>query len=82
MLDFLQPRHLRFKMPKKPAARRVPQPRDIETMDVMHINRLYSIIYKWADKGWVEWGVSARYAWVTQEGIVALMERLKVSDPK
>ena len=58
------------------------KPRDIETMDVMHINRLYSIIYKWADKGWVEWGMSARYAWVTQEGIVALMERLKVSDPK
>lgn len=52
------------------------KPREFEALGLMHDNRLYSILDKWTNKGWIDYGVSVRYAWLTDEGKAALRARL------
>jgi hypothetical protein len=54
-------------------------PYQFERTGWMHVNRLYSIIYKWSDLMWVDWGVSARHAWLTKEVRIALTARLNLT---
>ena len=35
----------------------------------MHEKRLQYILLKWTDKGWWDYGVSARTGWLTDKGI-------------
>jgi len=46
-------------------------PRDAgETLGI-HWKRVEKLCYKWADRGWYEYGVTADLGWLTPKGIVA-----------
>lgn len=37
----------------------------------MHEKRAHYLLLKWADRGWWEYGVSARTGWLTEKGLDA-----------
>jgi len=53
--------------------------RDFESLGLMHTNRLHSILNKWCDAGWWDFGVSLRTGWLTNKGKQELRRRLQES---
>jgi len=43
-------------------------PRDVAKRLGMNENRAWYILEKWANKGWLEYGVSPFYGWLTDKG--------------
>lgn len=43
-----------------------------ETVNFVHPKRLGYLLEKWTDKGWWDYGVSARTGWFTPEGVQVL----------
>jgi hypothetical protein len=37
--------------------------------DRIHMNRIVSLCYRWADRGWIDFGVTARTGWITDKGL-------------
>lgn len=49
-------------------------PRDAGARLGIHPNRVYSLCEKWADRGWLDCGVSLTLGWLTPEGKAKALE--------
>lgn len=45
----------------------------------IHPKRVQDILYKWSDKGWWNYGVSARTGWLTEKGLAEANKIKEVS---